>query len=99
MFTLETYKKSQMEITFHILFLISFIYVYRAQIMVYRLLARNQPVPQQVALAAQGKLLRYFNVNLYVPGDYSIFCIACCHVKLFCLLLVELSYIFLFYTY
>jgi len=37
--------------------------------MAYRLLARNQPVPQQVALAVQGKLIN-FNINLYITNFF-----------------------------
>jgi hypothetical protein len=42
--------------------------------MAYRLLARNQPVPQQVALAVQGKLINF--INLYIMNDCSNFCVA-----------------------
>lgn len=35
---------------------ISYIIIFSVQIMAYRLLARNQPLSQQLALAVQGKL-------------------------------------------
>lgn len=56
--------------------------------MAYRLLARNQPVPQQVAVAAQGEFPSQY-INLCILGDYSIFCIAFCHMSLFCLFEIE----------
>lgn len=65
--------------------------------MAYRLLARNQPVPQQVVVAAQGEFL---NIKLCILGDYSIFCIAFCHMSLFCLenlFLVDIFLVSLFY--
>lgn len=50
------------------------------QIMAYRLLARNQPLSQQLALALQGtlcfsKVLIWF--YFYSLGDYSNFCFEC----------------------
>lgn len=38
--------------------------VYSVQIMAYRLLARNQPLSQQLALAVQGKLFKH--IIIYV---------------------------------
>lgn len=43
-------------------------YVCSVQIMAYRLLARNQPLSQQLALAVQGVFLNIFSYDFLYSG-------------------------------